>query len=281
MSIQNQACSGEPEAGGSACSGAHGFDTTRADFLPFNGRGENEQQRHDDAFAAAKRRTSMLRLDWASWEKTSCCGSDRRLRHYAQTQAFSTLADSMNEAIQAVSADCVKTLTRDLRAADIPWFRPFAANETGGGNAPRCITAMARDSQTYLPIPYRDRRGQRIQEHNGALAGPDFDKISSCGPASNMWKRSLRCIISTRSSGRRIGRSLGLNVFQRNIWLPHPSGADGTIKNGGTSALAPDSAAWERISVCRKTLSCPYDCFVLQIGYLRFRHYCDHPRSIC
>lgn len=79
-------------------------------------------QRVQSAFNAAERlMKTSLRPDWAAWSKTLVDFEPGVYDSYAQNvSAFSALAASLNGLIQISSAACVRSISRDLREAQIP-----------------------------------------------------------------------------------------------------------------------------------------------------------------
>lgn len=64
---------------------------------------------------------TSLRPDWAAWSKTLVDFEPGVYDSYAQNvSAFSALAASLNGLIQTSSAACVRSISRDLREAQIP-----------------------------------------------------------------------------------------------------------------------------------------------------------------
>lgn len=278
VSILNQACSGGPEAGGSAALAAERlrYDEGLISCLSTDGA-KTKQQRLDDAFAAAKRRTEhAFVFDWASWEKTLLRFRPGVYDSYAQNQqAFSTLADSMNEAIQAVSADCVKTLSRDLRAADIPMvssvrrqtklgWRQCAALYYSYGEG---LTNILADSFSVT------EEGSAYKSITVRWPDPDFDMIASCGTREQHVEAKLalyyfNTVYLDDGSVAPVGTYTFSKEYLATVIHPVP---DGTIKNGwydprshrtrlhvGTDIRMP--AKTPIVSVT--------DGVVLQIGYL-------------
>ena len=71
--------------------------------------------------AAARLMKTRLRQDWTAWSATMAAFEPAVYDSYAQNvTAFTTLADTLNCAIQTSSASCVRSISRDLRTAEIP-----------------------------------------------------------------------------------------------------------------------------------------------------------------
>ena len=75
-----------------------------------------------DAFEAASRlMKTQMRPNWTAWNETLVAFDPATYDSYAQNvAAFTALADAVNNAMQLASADCVRSISRDLRAAGIP-----------------------------------------------------------------------------------------------------------------------------------------------------------------
>jgi len=75
-----------------------------------------------EAFEAATRlMKTQLRPNWIAWSATLVDFQPGVYDSYAQNvSAFTALAEGLNSAMQTASADCMRSISRDLRAAEIP-----------------------------------------------------------------------------------------------------------------------------------------------------------------
>ncbi len=71
--------------------------------------------------AAARLMQTTLTMDWTSWSESLVEFQPDVYDSYAQNvQAFTALAQTIDNAIQLSSAECVQLISRDLREAEIP-----------------------------------------------------------------------------------------------------------------------------------------------------------------
>ncbi|MBA4347346.1 MAG: hypothetical protein C0413_00635 [Clostridiales bacterium] len=75
-----------------------------------------------DVFSAASRlMKTQMQPNWQAWNATLVAFEPAVYDSYAQNvAAFIALAEAINNAMQLASADCVRSISRDLRAAQIP-----------------------------------------------------------------------------------------------------------------------------------------------------------------
>ena len=124
IAILSEACTGANTLSGDSAAYAAEMLRWEAGFISrtsLKGATTKNQMATASFEAAARLMKTRLRPDWTTWSATLSMFEPGVYDSYAQNiSAFTALADALNSAIQTSSAACVRSISRDFRASEIP-----------------------------------------------------------------------------------------------------------------------------------------------------------------
>lgn len=124
VAILGEACTGANTLYGDSAAYAAEMLRWEAGFISRTSKGTTASKNNlvYEAFEAAIRlMKTQLRPNWLAWNATLVDFQPGVYDSYAQNvSAFTALAEGINLAMQTASADCMRSISRDLRAAQIP-----------------------------------------------------------------------------------------------------------------------------------------------------------------
>jgi murein DD-endopeptidase MepM/ murein hydrolase activator NlpD len=124
IAILTKACTGEQTLSSDSAAYAAEMLRWEAGFISRTSLSKNmmNNQLVESSFdAAARLMETRLRPNWSTWSKSLSAFEPAVYDSYSQNiSAFSALADALNSAMQTASAACVRSISRDLREAQIP-----------------------------------------------------------------------------------------------------------------------------------------------------------------
>ena len=124
VTILSEACFGANTLAGDSAAYAAEMLRWEAGFISrtsLNQNMTNNQIVNVSFDAAARLMKTRLRPNWTAWSATLIAFDPTVYDSYAQNvSAFTALADALNQSILESSAACVRSISRDFRAAEIP-----------------------------------------------------------------------------------------------------------------------------------------------------------------
>lgn len=159
---------------------------------------DNSQPRYlrlSAAFEAAKRvMEHSLAFDWDGWQATLVDFKPGEYDSYAQNaNAFTALANTVNDSLQTASSICGRVISRDLRAANIPLH---ATGQQKIGLSWRQCAALYYVFGADMTVPLSDAFA--VQQEGSAIRGvtirwpnPSLDEIASSGTGEQVVEAKL------------------------------------------------------------------------------------------